>query len=307
MAERVSHASRLDARWRPRITAVVTNLVVGATGLVGREICRLLADQGRPVRALVRSSSDPEKVAELRELGAELVHGDLKDPASLASACAGVETVFSTASSTLSRAEGDSIETVDRQGQLSLVDAAESAGVGRFVFLSFPELDPDSPLQRAKRSVEERLRESGRTATILRPSYFMEVWLSPAVGFDAANAHVQIFGSGENRLSWISLRDVARASVEAPAESAVIEFGGPDALSQLEVVKIFEQETGRSFALEHVPAEALDAQVQGAADPLEQTFAALMLATTRAGPVPPAAGELTTVRDFARAAVPAQT
>ena len=59
MAERVSHASRLDARWRPRITAVVTNLVVGATGLVGREICRLLADQGRPVRALVRSSSDP--------------------------------------------------------------------------------------------------------------------------------------------------------------------------------------------------------------------------------------------------------
>ena len=86
MAERVSQASVLDARWpaRARITAVVTNLVVGATGLVGQGICRLLVEQGRPVRALVRCTSDPEKVARLRELGAELAHGDLKDPASLA-------------------------------------------------------------------------------------------------------------------------------------------------------------------------------------------------------------------------------
>jgi uncharacterized protein YbjT (DUF2867 family) len=286
---------------------VVTNLVVGATGLVGREVCRLLAERGRPVRALVRSSSDPDKVAELRELGAELVQGDLKDPASLVSACAGAETVFSTATSTISRGEGDTIESVDRQGQLDLVDAAESAGVGRFVFVSFTEMDPDSPLQRAKRAVEQRAHASSMTATILRPTYFTEVWLSPAVGFDAANAQAQIFGSGENPLSWVSLRDVARTTVEAPAESAVIEFGGPEALSQLEVVEIFEQETGRSFALQHVPAEVLEAQAQGAADPLEQTFAALMLATTRVRPVAPAGGELTSVRDFARAAVLAQT
>src|SRR5256885_14003670 len=120
-------------------------------------------------------------------------------------------------------------------------------------------MDPDSPLQRAKRAVEHRAHESSMTATILRPTYFTEVWLSPAVGFDAANAQAQIFGAGENRLSWISLRDVARTTVDAAAEGAVIEFGGPEALSQLEVVEIFEQETGRSFALEHVPAEALEA------------------------------------------------
>ena len=141
------------------------------------------------------------------------------------------------------------------------------------------------------------------TATILQPTYFTEIWLSPAVGFDAANAQAQIFGAGDNRLSWISLRDVARAAVEAPAEDAVIELGGPEGLSQLEVVEIFEQETGRSFALQHVPAEALEAQAAGAADPLEQSFAALMLATTRTSTVPPAAGALRTVRDFARAAV----
>lgn len=63
------------------------NLIAGATGMVGSEICRLLKAQGKPVRALVRKSSAPEKVAALRALGAEIVVGDLKDPASLAAAC----------------------------------------------------------------------------------------------------------------------------------------------------------------------------------------------------------------------------
>ena len=50
------------------------------------------------------------------------------------------------------------------------------------------------PLQSAKRDVEQHLRESGMNYTILQPSFFMEVWLSPALGFDAANATAQIYG-----------------------------------------------------------------------------------------------------------------
>ena len=44
------------------------NLVVGATGMVGTEICRLLAAAGKPVRALVRGGSDPGKVEKLKNL-----------------------------------------------------------------------------------------------------------------------------------------------------------------------------------------------------------------------------------------------
>jgi uncharacterized protein YbjT (DUF2867 family) len=280
------------------------NLVVGATGLLGSEICRLLRERGEPVRGLVRTTSDPAKVERLRALGVETTVADLKEPATLARACASVDTVYSTATSTISRAEGDSIETVDRLGQLALVEAAEAAGASRFVFVSFPEMEPDSPLQRAKREVERRLQASAMTATILRPTYFVEVWLSPAVGFDSENAQAQIFGSGENLLSLISLFDVARVAVEAPAEEAMLGFGGPEPLSQLDVVRIFEQETGRSFALQHVPAEALAVQAEEAEDPLERSFAALMLATTSAAAEPPAPGQLRSVGDFARAAVP---
>ena len=69
-------------------------LVVGATGLVGSETCRWLREEGHQLRCLVRQTADPAKRSALESLGAELAPGDLKDPASLAHACAGVQAVI---------------------------------------------------------------------------------------------------------------------------------------------------------------------------------------------------------------------
>lgn len=285
------------------------NLVVGATGLLGSEICRLLAAEGKPARALVRSTSDPRKVAELERLQLEIARGDLKDRLSLEATCRGVTAVISTASSTLSRAEGDSIQTVDLEGQLNLIDAAKAAGVSRFVLISFPPVSNEFPLQTAKRSVEEHLRTSGMNYTILQPACFMEIWLGPALGFDAANAKARIYGSGENKVSWISFKDVAKfavATVDHPdARNEVVELGGPEALSPLEVVRTFEESQGRPFEVEHVPEKVLREQKETASDPLQQSFAALMLyyaedsvidmrETLRKFPV-----QLTSVQDYA--------
>ena len=74
-------------------------LVVGATGLVGGDVCRRLAASGTAVRALVRATSDPARVAALEALGVETVVGDLRDPASLAEACRDASAVICTASS----------------------------------------------------------------------------------------------------------------------------------------------------------------------------------------------------------------
>jgi uncharacterized protein YbjT (DUF2867 family) len=257
------------------------NLIVGATGLLGTQICTLLADHRQPVRALVRTTSNPDKKAGLRKIGAEIVYGDLKDPQSLAIACRGARAVISTASSTLSRQEGDSIESVDRQGQLHLIEAAETAGVKHFVLISFPNAGVEFPLQSAKREVEERLRRSRMTHTILQPTFFMEVWLSPALGFDAANGTAQIYGDGQNKVSWISFQDVARFAVAAldnpRAVNVTVQLGGPDALSPLEVVQAVEQSTGSQVTVQHVPEAALRAQYDGATDSLQRSFAGLML------------------------------
>jgi NADH dehydrogenase len=287
------------------------NLVVGATGLLGSEICRLLAAEGKPVRALVRPTSDQNKVAQLENLNVEITRGDLKDRFSLNAACLGASAVISTASSTLSRQEGDSIQTVDLEGQLNLIDAAKAANVSRFVLVSFPPVDVEFPLQSAKRSVEDHLRTSGLTYTILQPTFFMEVWLSPGLGFDADNAKAQVYGSGANKISWISYKDVAKfaiASLDNPeAHNAVIKLGGPEALSPLEVVRTFEELLGCNFDVQHVPEEALREQRETANDPLQQSFAGLMLyysngdvidmrETLHKLPV-----QLTSVRDFAKA------
>lgn len=167
---------------------------------------------------------------------------------------------------------------LDDDNALRLLYSDDKAAVGSIS----GQINIPCPLESAKRTVEGRLKASGLTYTILRPSYFMESWLSAAIGFDGANAKATIYGEGHNPISWISRYDVARfavASLDNPAaRNATLELGGPEALSPLDVVRIFEQVGGRSFEVQHVPVEALQAQQEAATDGLQQSFSALMRA-----------------------------
>ena len=289
------------------------NLVIGATGALGGEICRRLAEEGRPLRALVRSSADVERLEVLRALGAELVEGDLKDRASLELACRGATRIVSTATAIGPRQEGDTLDRVDLRGQLDLVDAARAEGVERFVLVSISgSVRADSPFLSGKRAVEAALRMGGVPHSILRPTFFMESWLSPAVGFDIRGGRARIYGAGMRPITWISERDVAHFATAAlgssTGKSEILELGGPEALAPLEVVRICEQESGRRFEVEHVPEEALRSHWQTEEDPRGKSFAAFMLTyaagdVVDAGPALeryPLARPMTRVRDYVR-------
>lgn len=257
-------------------------LVVGSTGYLGHEICRRLRAQGRDVRGLMRATSDPAMVGSLQQLGVETVQGDLKDRASLDRACRGVDTVITTATITRSKQPDDSLEATDRDGQLSLVEAAKAAGVKQFIYVSVPlEHMLPNPLGEAKRAVEQAVRSSGMTYTILEPGVFMEVWLSPFMGFDHPNAKATIFGSGEDPVAFITLGDVAEYAVQSVdnpgARNVTVEMGGSDPMSFNEVVRIFEEVGGKPFEVSHVPVEALQAQVANATDSLSKAFATMTL------------------------------
>lgn len=285
-------------------------LVVGATGVLGTEICRHVAASGRPVRALVRATADPARVAALRAMGATTVVGDLRDRASLDAACAGATAVCSTAATTSARLPEDDIVATDRDGTMQLVDAARAAGVRRFVYVSFTgNMEIASPFRDAKRDVERHVRASGMRYTILRPSVFMESWLRPEAGFDWTAGRAQLLGDGDRPISWVSVHDVARFAADCledpEAHDRVIELGGPEAMTATDVVRTFEVLAGRPFAVTHVPEAALAQRWQAAAHPLEKSFAALMLGVARgdaidvrqtpAGPTRPT----TRVRDYA--------
>jgi uncharacterized protein YbjT (DUF2867 family) len=259
-------------------------LVVGATGFVGGQVAQKLRRQGESVRALVRGGDAHPNVQPLRAAGIEVVAGDLTVPETLESACRGISTVVTTATS-MPTGANDGLRRVDLDGALALIEAAERAGVKRFVYTSYSgNIQIASPLETAKRTCENRLLRSSMQSVILRPTYFTEVWLSPALGFDFVGGSVRIYGSGEAKGNYISAFDVADFAVAAATrkdeENAILEMGGPEPLSQLDAVKIFEQALEKKFRLEHVPAEALHQQYNSP-DPLQKTFAALMLGYTQ--------------------------
>jgi uncharacterized protein YbjT (DUF2867 family) len=284
-------------------------LVVGATGMLGGEIARQLRAAGRPVRALVRPEGDPVARERLAALGVELALGDLKDAASVERAVAGAEVLISTATAMRSRRTGDSVATVDERGQLGLVDAAVRAGVARIVFLSFPPSEVDFPLERAKRLVEERLRTCGVPYTILQAANFCEVWLGPRLGVDVARRRATVLGAGDRPVSWIRIRDVARFAVAAseggPWLGRTVRLGGPEALTPLQAVGVFERVHGAQLQREHVPVAALERRLAEATDDVAASSAGIALATARGLAIDHAPalallpGSLGTVHDYA--------
>lgn len=261
------------------------DFVVGATGTVGCEICTLLVGAGRKVRGLVRPQSDPARVAELKKLGVDAVQGDLKDGSWMADACAGVETLFTTASALPVPKEGDAIDTVDLAGQKSLIAAAKAAGVERVVYISFPRYDDVSfPLGNAKKEVEEAIKASGMTYTILQSSFFVETWLTGAVGFDWPSGAVRVHGDGNQKVAFVAAKDIAKYAVasvgNAKVENRVMKVGGPESLTPNQVVKMFEA-AGKPLKVEYAPESALAEQLAGADNDVMKSFVGLMITLSR--------------------------
>ena len=257
-------------------------LVAGATGGLGGEIVRRLRERGEPVRGLVRSTSSPEIVEHLKQLGVETVVGDLKHRASLDAACRGVKTVISTVTTIRTSQPGDSFQATDAAGNKSLIDAATKAGADHFIFVSFDaEHFPSTPLTDAKRDVEQHLRSGAIDYTILQPPQFMDVWLGPMLFGDLMSGEVKVYGAGNGKVGYISVGDVAEVAVNAvfsrDARNKTIKFTGPELISQREVVEEFETAVGRPLIVTEVPEQVLETQFKSAQNPFEKTFAGLML------------------------------
>ena len=245
------------------------HLVVGATGMLGGMVARRLLERGDAVRILVRPGSDASALA---GAGAEPVTGDLKDRASLERACAGVDTVVTTANSAM-RGGDDTPQTVEIEGNRNLIDAARTAGVQQFVFVSAIGADENSPVDflRGKGLAERHLRESGLRWTIVAPNIFIEIWGGMVVeGAAAAGRAPMIVGKGERRHSFISIHDVAAFTVamvgNPQAYDRYVALGGPEPVSWRDIVERYNRARGTSLALQSLtPAEAMAAMPPAAA------------------------------------------
>src|SRR6185436_11538096 len=137
-------------------------LVTGATGQQGGAVARSLLRQGQKVRALTRN---PAKAAALVRAGAEVVQGDLTDPASLQPALQGVDGVFA-----MSTPFEAGMEEEVGQG-VFLADAAKAVGVRHYVYTSVASADRNTGIPHfdSKWQVERHIQRIALPATILRP------------------------------------------------------------------------------------------------------------------------------------------
>ncbi len=230
-------------------------LIVGASGRLGGTVAKRLLAQGKAVRLMTRT---PSNLVHLKQQGAEVVSGDLRNPASLLSACEGVEQVLAAAHALTGKGDNNP-QTVDDAGNRQLIDAARAAGVKHFVFLSILGASPDAPVEffRIKYHTEEYLRASGLSFTIIRPSAFMDLW-AQLIGLPILEqGKTTIFGRGNNPINFVAVEDVARfvciAFENSRTRNEVIEVGGPENLTLNQVAETFERVSGRQAKKRHIP------------------------------------------------------
>jgi uncharacterized protein YbjT (DUF2867 family) len=230
-------------------------LIVGASGRLGSVVVQHLLAQGKSIRVMTRN---PLGLAHLKQQGAEIMSGDLRDPASLASACQGVERVLAAAHALDGKGDNNP-QTIDDMGNRHLIDAAKAAGVKHFIFVSVQGASPDSPLEffRIKYRTEEYLQASGLSFTILRPGAYMELWAQLIGQPIREQGKTTIFGRGDNPINFVSVEDVARfVSIgldDARAGNTVIEVGGPENLTMNQLAEIFERASRRQAKKRHIP------------------------------------------------------
>jgi uncharacterized protein YbjT (DUF2867 family) len=144
-----------------------TILVIGTTGRQGGAVYQHLQKKGFKLRALVRDP-DSNQARRLTGYGKSVFRGSLDDPDSLMRAMDGVYGVFSV----------QPYSANEIQQGVAVIEAAKWQGVSHFVYSSVASADEETgiPHFESKIKVEEHLRSSGLTHTILRPVFFMENW-----------------------------------------------------------------------------------------------------------------------------------
>jgi uncharacterized protein YbjT (DUF2867 family) len=244
----------------------VTVLVTGATGFVGPHVVHALRARETPVRALVR---EPRRGARLAAWGAELVEGDVADPASLGAAAEGVDAVVHLVA--IIKGSREDFGRVMAEGTRNVVAAAQEAGVRRFVLASALGLDERTkdavPYYAAKWEMEQAVVESGLEHVILRPSFvFAKVGgVLPTFVRLARYAPVTpIVGPGTLRLQPIWIDDLAEYYAEAlerpEAANRTFEVGGPDAPTWNEFWERLKRVLGVRRPSVHVPFGVLRVQ-----------------------------------------------
>ena len=235
-------------------------MIAGGTGRLGTLVVNGLAARGVDVRVMTR---DPKRAAHLAGERIEVVLGDVRDPVSTMKSAVGVQAVVSAVHG-FAGPGGVSPATVDRDGNTHLIKAAQEAGA-ELVLMSIVGAAPDSPFElfRMKYAAETSVAASTVSATVVRSTAFVELWIDLLVNTAGRSNRPLVFGRGQNPINFVSVRDVAalveRVALDQTTRGQTLEIGGPENLTFDELARMVIALRGGSDGPRHVPRAALQA------------------------------------------------
>ena len=246
-------------------------LVVGATGDVGSAAAKIAVTKGHAVRALVRSTSNRDKLGEAKEK-VEFFEGDMLDTASLERALQGIDGII--VSIRLNPAEtqkGRTYKDVEEQGIKNLIEAGRKKGVRKIIHVSAAGVGPHcfSDMYSAKHQAEEAIRQSGLDYTIFKPSGMFkdfQFFHIPTV-IKLGETSKWPTGPIDFHMNPLSHIDLAKCMVDAltnlKASNKTLEIGGPDCITQGDLLNMIAKEAGiKANYTEGVSKEQLIAMVK---------------------------------------------
>ncbi|MCY4147144.1 MAG: complex I NDUFA9 subunit family protein [Chloroflexi bacterium] len=244
----------------------MTILVTGAAGFLGNLLVKRLVADGQPVRALVRSAAK----AKIRLGGIadriEIVPGDVTRADSLEPAMRGARAVVHTVAIALEKG-GQTYESVNYEGTLNVLRAAEAAGVQRFINISQNGAKADLPYR--------FLASKGRAQTAVAASNLAWTALRPSAIFGAQDEFFNTFArllkitplvfplidGGKAEFQPVSAQDVVEAALRCLDDDSTVgaelALGGPEVLTLGEIERRVLDATGSLRLLVPVPAGLL--------------------------------------------------
>jgi uncharacterized protein YbjT (DUF2867 family) len=228
-------------------------VVAGGSGRLGQRVVRRLLDRGLAVRVLTRNPTGAVGLPPT----AELVVGDVRDPASLRAAMTGARTVVSAVHGVTGKGR-NSPATVDRDGNANFVDLAAEIGAD-VVMVSVVGASPDSSMElfAMKYAAEQHLWASGVPATVVRASAFAELWVEILRKTAGRSGRPVVFGRGDNPINFVCVDDVAAAVeyavVEPSTRGTTMQIGGPDTVTLTALAELVQAADGGTGGPRHVP------------------------------------------------------
>lgn len=234
----------------------------GDLGAIGRNLTALLLNKGHKVRALVRR--EDERAEALRQLGAEVVQGDLTDLDSMYRAIDGVARIYF----------GMSVSPAYLEATVNTVAVAKHHGIEAFVNMSQMTVTQmsitettDSPQHKQHWLAEQALAWSGLPVVTVRPTVFLESFFLRLAAAGVRDNEELALPLGNSKTSPISAVDVARAVsviLDNPAShiGQVYNLTGFESADLDHYARVFSEALGRKIRYRDVPLSAWTDQLR---------------------------------------------